>query len=483
MLLIAWLPLLGCEGDVGTPDCGTSLAVTGATLEPPWDPQIQHYLVRTQESEDTVTLSSSRGRFERGPGHGGVSERTEDRLDWALVPGERVIADLCDLDPITVVAVGPDWPDVTATPFGEPVPGYTALAVTDFVDRPCDRGLAAMVVDERGTPVWTRTDTRAVYDLRPAGDGELSWVAVDDDTSALVGQVLDPATGLTTRTLAALPVDGDESPSLDSHELAVLEDGRVLSLATTTHLEDLTAWGGGPEVQVVDGLVQERDADDTLLFSWSTRGHVDYDWLPQAQLDRIADGWEYAHVNSVDVDPADGHWVISLRLPSQVVKVARTDTTWQGEARAAGEVLWRLGGPGGELAFVGDDRDLGWQGYAGQHSARVLADGGLAVFDNSSHFDLGPTGDARGAIYDLDHDAGTASLRLAFALASAANVPVAGSIQERPGGGYLIGWGPAADPSGEPLGAASVLDARGGEQLRLTLPRDCWSYRAWHVEW
>jgi hypothetical protein len=408
-------------------------------------------------------------------------------IDLSLADGERLRIASCATDDstaldTTVLALPDDWPTVAATQPGEPSDGYVFLGVTDYVDRPCEHALAAMIVDSHGTPVWYRTGPRAVYDLRITGAGELSFVSVTDADHEAVGQVLDPVDKRLLRTLEAVSSESSPDPGLDSHELQVFADGRALSLATTTHQEDLTAWGGTDDVRVIDGLVQARDAADTLLFQWSTRGQVDYEDVPQTQRDRIADGWEYAHVNSVDVDPADGHWVVSLRTTSQVLKVATSDTTWQGEDRAAGEVIWTLGGAASDYAFVGDDRDQTWQGFAGQHSARVLSDGGLAIFDNSHHFDLGTTGDARLAIYDLDPDAGTATLRRDWSLLGAGKVQVSGSVQELADGHLLIGWGPATDSAQENLASVSELDADGQEVLRLTLPQSCWSYRAWKFD-
>jgi len=469
----------------------SSLALGSATLEPPFDPAIRHYLVRARElgTRTAVTATTARGddAFLRHETLDGESlTRGWSGLEVPLSEAQRLVIQTCDDDALgeqtTVVPVPDDWPDLTASQTDDPGERYFFLGVTDFADRACDHALAAMIVDPRGTPVWYRLGPRAVYDLRVTDAGELSYVAVSDETLTLQGHVIDPVDHRSLRTLSALPSELAQTPSLDSHELHVLADGGALSLATTTHLEDLTVWGAGAETLVVDALVQERDADDALVFQWSPRGHVDHSDLPLAHLNAIADGWDYAHLNSVDVDPADGHWVVSLRLPSQVMKIARTDTSWAGQDRAAGDVLWTLGGATSDLAFVGDDRDHGWQGFAGQHSARVLPDDQLAVFDNASHLDLGATGDARLAVYALDHGSGTATLIHQFPLDGAGSVAVAGSVQRLDDGWTAVGWGPAADATGTPLASVTLLDEDLQQVLDLTLPRDCWSYRAWSFQ-
>jgi outer membrane protein assembly factor BamB len=73
------------------------------------------------------------------------------------------------------------------------------------------------------------------------------------------------------------------------------------------------------------------------------------------------------HPNSIDFD-LDGGVIVSYRDLSAIVKV--DPTTYQ--------IIWQLGGTQNQFTFVDDP--LG--GFDGQHTARILPNGHLLMFDN-----------------------------------------------------------------------------------------------------
>jgi hypothetical protein len=76
---------------------------------------------------------------------------------------------------------------------------------------------------------------------------------------------------------------------------------------------------------------------------------------------------DYAHLNSLFVDPKDQNLIISFRNLNEIIKVDRK----------TGAIIWRLGGPFSDFAETSDQKTVR------QHDA-TLADGGatLLVFDN-----------------------------------------------------------------------------------------------------
>ncbi len=382
---------------------------------------------------------------------------------------------------IAVTALPDDLPEVTTEVLGEPSEGYFFLGAFDFDDQPEHLGRTLMIVDNAGVPVWFQRHEQPGFDFRVGATGELSFVGLADGHREMKGLVLDPSTFEELDEFLPERPEGSERATMDPHEFQVLADGTLIGIGLGHREEDLRAFGGARDTLVVDQLIQEFDPAGEQVFAWSTEGQVDYGILPDAVLDAISDGWDYAHANAFDLDPDDDNLVISLRSASQVLKVARQPTTWRGQDYAAGEVMWRLG-VDGDFTFVGDDRDHGWRGFAGQHSARVLPGDQLLLFDNATDYDGGDTGDCRAVIYQLDHDTGTAERVWEHALAGAGASPAAGSVQRLDGDHTVIGWGAIQDWQGEKAPAATELDASGEPVLRLRLEDNLWSYRVWKFQ-
>ena len=64
---------------------------------------------------------------------------------------------------------------------------------------------------------------------------------------------------------------------------------------------------------------------------------------------------------------SEGNLIISTRNFNEITKISRQ----------TGEIIWRLGGEKNQFQFINDNR-----GFGRQHSARVLSNGNLAIFDN-----------------------------------------------------------------------------------------------------
>ena len=408
-------------------------------------------------------------------------------LELSLGTGERITIAVTSADgsatATTLLTTLPeDFPQLDVERTGETSDGYYFLANFDFQDQPEDIGRYLMIVDDAGVPVWFRRHDEPSFDLRVGAGGELSFVGTPDGEQDRLGLVLEPSDYDLSLGYEPLPVHDTLGVFTDPHELQVLPGGGVLGLAMAGRYDDLSAWGGPDEALVLDNVIQEFDAAGELVFEWSTRDQVDFDDLPHTVIDAMGDEWEYAHLNAIEVDPEDDNLVISMRLPSQVEKVARHATTYRGERFEPGEILWTLGGVASDFTFIDDTRKGGWQGFAGQHSSRVLPGDRILLFDNGTNFVSASTGDARVVEYALDHEAMTATRVFSHELTDAGPTMAAGSVQRLDDGHTVIGWGSLQEWQGQKAPSAMELDADGEVVWSLVLPDNQWTYRVWKFE-
>ncbi|MCA9490243.1 MAG: aryl-sulfate sulfotransferase [Myxococcales bacterium] len=467
----------------GAPSARLTRLEIGVPLGPTFDPDRGTYAVRASDLPDpipliaepedpaatvTVQLETVDGEVESGA----LRPLPDHRVRVTVTDGERVGRYVVGLLP-------DDFPDLhTEGDTGSN--RWVMLANFDFTNQPPDVSRALLVVDGAGTPGWWRRTDTPSFDLRATRDGRLSWNGTGGP-AGLEGFVVGPGHAEETRGPVALPgfdVLGDP------HEFDVLDDGGALLIVGAMRDEDLTAWGGPGSMPVLHQAVEQLDPDGNLVFWWTTAGLLDYAELPDAVLRQMtaASQFEPYHLNSVEIDPDDGQWLISTRLSSQVLKVAREDGTFDGRSVSAGEVVWRLGGPNSDFVFVGDDRNQGWQGFSEQHCARSVGAHRIMVFDNGTSADLGAVGTARMATYELDTTTWTATLVDSHVLDGGGPTPAGGSVQRLPDGHTLIGWGSLQEANGAKAPSVTEIDADGREIWRLVLPDNQWTYRAFAAE-
>lgn len=263
-------------------------------------------------------------------------------------------------------------------------------------------------LDNYGVPLFYERPPVYSHDFKKHSNGMMSYFARDEHVLL----------GADYEEIARVRTIGYET---NQHEFRILPNGNYALLAYQRTERDLTSIGGPELGEVVDGILQEVTPAGDVLFEWNTWDH--FDWGDET-WDDFAD---YAHINSVDFD-ADNHWIISMRRPSQVIKIDRS----------TGEVVWRLGGTTSDFDFVNDP--LG--GLCGQHTASVLDNGNILVFDNGFNCPGLPAHNrhTRVAEYALDETAMTAELVWSFhpdGILSQAT----GSAQRLPNGNTFVGWG------------------------------------------
>ena len=171
------------------------------------------------------------------------------------------------------------------------------------------------------------------------------------------------------------------------------------------------------------------------------------------------------HPNSIDFD-LDGGVIVSYRNLSAVVKVNRRTH----------ELLWQLGGAQNQFKFVDDP--LG--GFDAQHTARILPNGHLLIFDNG--WTHSPSM-SRAVEYALDVPNKTATLVWQYS----ANPPIfndfTGSAQRLANGNTVVAWTrqgivDEVGPDGSLLSRITLETAPGriATPYRVTRIRSLYSY-------
>jgi hypothetical protein len=463
-----------------------SLTLSQGKLVPPFRPSQRHYFVESGELAEPLTTITAvpdaegatveivRSTMDGAPQQSGASP-----LDAAFAVAERVEVSVSvdgATEVYTIVSLPPEFPTIDVrVATTEAWDGYLFLG--DIPNSGKGPSSQIFILDAAGVPVWFRLIEGPGLDFKVNANGELTYSGlVDDANQRFAGFVLDDR----YETVATYEAVGALS---DQREFSILPDGNVITLAYEMRKADLSKYSADCCI-LRDGVFQELDPAGNVVFEWRTADFFDRFWgdLPAARVAHASGEFDYVHLNSVDVDPVDGNWIIGSRFTSHVMKVARYETEFRGEVYEPGEIVWTLGGKGSDWIFVGDDRLGGWQGFADQHDARMTAPDRITVYDNSYWGDIGPTGDSRYVEYVLDAEAMTATKVNEFAIAGAGNTGICGSAARLPNGSTVIGWGNLSNsyPSAPSL---SEVTEDGEVVLEIAFSSDELSYRVGVGSW
>jgi hypothetical protein len=295
-------------------------------------------------------------------------------------------------------------------------------------------GQYAVAFDGAGRIRWLRAfdDTLVETKQQPNGDFT-SYLGSSNGFNGVDGRFLQYApSGEIRRTW------GTPAPNFtDSHELLLSFDasGQVAAAHFFTY-QLVGGYGPGvPDRVALHTLVRQLPDGTAQTVYLSGVGPADV--IEEPSLTAFPD---LDHPNSIDFD-ADGNYIVSYRNLGLVMKIdART-----------GAVLWRLGGPASDFTFVNDEQG----GFSAQHSARIVGDGRLLLYDNGWRHSPAET---RAVEYKLDLNARTATQLWEYR--SSSFTPFMGSAQRLASGETLVGLS---------SGDAVRVDARGNEVSRSRL--------------
>src|SRR5215208_2092749 len=238
-------------------------------------------------------------------------------------------------------------------------PGYTFVAS----EKSLTRQGGSMIVDDRGEVVWFRPlqgRYRRAHDLKVQsyrGNSVLTWM---DGVNEYV--IFDHSYREIARLSAANGRDGDH------HEFLITPQDTALIPIYNPVPWDLSSIGGLKNDRVWQGMVQELDIESgEVLFEWHSLDHVGLDESYATVSQDGSPGFDYFHLNSIDVDH-DNNLLVSAREPFAVYKIDCN----------SGEIIWRLGGKKSDFSMGPGSR------FSFQHDARRLPDGTISIFDNGN---------------------------------------------------------------------------------------------------
>jgi hypothetical protein len=221
----------------------------------------------------------------------------------------------------------------------------------------------------------------------------------------------------------------DRPRYLDNHEfwITTAPDGqeRFHFFTYDRRESDLTAIGGGSEVSLAGHQLVRLRPDGATEFEWNAWDVLRVDeWLepprpdPESNTDR-----DFDHPNSLTFD-RDWNYIVSFRNTGQVMNIDAV----------TGAVIWRLGGTRNEFSIAGDP----FGGFSAQHSARILSNGNLLLYDNGTRHRPPET---RAVEYALDLSGMTATMAWEFRHVPAIYTNAVGNVQRLRSGNTFVGYG------------------------------------------
>jgi Arylsulfotransferase (ASST) len=231
---------------------------------------------------------------------------------------------------------------------------------------------------------------------------------------------------------------------LDNHELLMStgSDGKErLHFFEYEHRPvNLAFVGVAAEIPVAGHQLVRLREDGTTEFEWNAWDHIaPEEWIEPPPPDPINPGEpDYDHPNSLTFD-RDGNYVVSFRHLGQIMKINSQ----------SGEIMWRLGGTKNQFTF----RDDPLNGFSAQHSARIMANGNLLLYDNGTRHN---PPESRAVEYALDTTAMTATLVWQFRHSPIIYTPYVGLVQRLANGNTSIAYAQAGHVT-EVSGAGTVL--------------------------
>jgi hypothetical protein len=208
------------------------------------------------------------------------------------------------------------------------------------------------------------------------------------------------------------------------------------------------------------GVAQEVDvATGRVLLQWRSNEHVPLSASYEKPPAAAGNGWDYFHINSIEVDPDDGNLIISGRNCWAFYKVHRH----------TGEVMWTCGGRDSDFVMEPGTR------FRFQHHVVPHGGGLFTVFDNEG----GPPQEAdqsRGLVLHLQERRRRARFVRALYHRPAVYSSSLGSVQKLRHGGWFMGWGVSTWFTEYDRHGRVLLDAR-------LEPVGVNSYRAFQERW
>ena len=306
------------------------------------------------------------------------------------------------------------------------------------------------IIDANGVPRWQRRlNTRAShFKAHPDGKYPYSYGHYRSSSYGYRMVILDENLKKVDEVTTT-----DDLQRTGAHDFAIRENGNyVFEAYEPAYNRDFSAYtdeNGNPygtSEETEDSIIEEVNPDGERVFFWNSWNDM---YLNDCLQHRFPN--DYAHINSVQVvDEAD--IIASFRGCSQVWRIDRETGAgeWLLGRSNRSDAEWEAHGIR-TLKIVGDPHGE----FCGQHSARLIPNGHLVLFDNGWHCLEDPeTGDtqrtdwgfSRVVEYALDFDNGEAVFVRQHCLGNECEQfsEAQGHIHRMDSGHWLVSWGRGA---------------------------------------
>jgi hypothetical protein len=450
----------------GPPQASTlqTLTVSTGTLTPAFDPSVTDYSVTSLNSLHPVEVTATATDPSATLTIHGTSARSGVTSSFTLQPKEDfsvvVHSSTEDSTTYTVHYLPSDFPAYTVT-------GSASEGTEDVLLTANNKYL--LIVDRDGAPLYYRgfqTNNALDFQQHRLASGEIVYSALIGTSAGAWVLGTDHLMDSNFRDIGDVELvshaEHDVLPA-ESHDFILLDEDHYVTMSYVQRTVNLSVYNPkwSSTAPVMNAIVQEVDSGD-VLFEWDSGER------PSLYIDSVdGNGFtantvsDYLHLNSIDIDPADGNFLFSLRHTNSILKVDR---------RTA-ETIWTLGGAEDDFHLTTD------QTFSHQHYVRKQPDGSITVFDNgnSAH-------QTRIISFVLDEaNRKVVSFRVIYEKPS--DEPQSGfmgSQQPLASDRYMFGWGGWFTNDIDPA-ATEVLDGTPVWQITFTAPQ-VFSYRALPVD-
>ena len=316
-----------------------------------------------------------------------------------------------------------------------------SISAQDEPTRNVVRATYLAIIDANGVPRWQQRlpNSRTVH-FKVHPDGKYPYSYGEDPEIVILDENLDVVERVTTT---------DDLQRTGTHDFVIRENGNYVFEAYEPATRDFSAYtdeNGKPysTMQATDdSVIEEVNPAGRRVLFWNSWDDMYLNDCLQHRFPR-----DYAHINSVQVvDDAD--IIASFRGCSQVWRIDRETGAgeWLLGRSNRGDAEWEAHGIR-TLKIVGDLHGE----FCGQHSARLIPNGHLLLFDNGNHCLEDPeTGDtqrpnsefSRVVEYALDPDNGEAVFVRQHCSGNICDrvSRSQGHIHRMDSGHWLISWG------------------------------------------
>jgi hypothetical protein len=322
---------------------------------------------------------------------------------------------------------------------------------------PTNVGNYVMIITNDGTPIWYRALTNAGWDFKVLPNGYLHYAQqIRALTYTGGGDVTHEILDENYNSIES--IHGGNGYAAEAHDFQMLPNGNVLQTGYYLSEVDMSqvVSNGNPAALVSGAVIQEVDAQRTVVFQWRSWDHYPFtsQWVNSTAAVISA-----FHVNCVFQD-TDGHLIIST--PDWVKKINRQ----------TGDIMWHLGGTENQFTFVGVSQQQGVSDFR-SHAINRLANGNVLLYNNSA-FTPGTTSTVHE--YALDETNKIATHIWTYTPSPAIPGPFQGNAQRLSNGNTFVGWGGLGNLT--PVACTEVAGTNVVFQMKFNNPNVI-SYRAY----